>query len=156
LLPDGEGGAEVRGGTTWSVRLDGPGRPAKVRWHVVVARAAPQKAESLQPLAAAWRERGFAPHTFEIGSVFGVRGNVIDGRQLLLCVAPTDDETAARAQAKSLADQFHLETTLHPEVLERSRGTLVARDEQGAVVRNDSVLWFASDGAPIAVAPADR
>jgi SpoIID/LytB domain protein len=156
VLPDGEGGAEVRGGANWTVRLDGAGHPAKVRWHVVVARAAPQSAESLQPLAATWRERGFAPHTFEVGSVFGIRGNVIDGRQLLLCVAPSDDESAAKAQAKSLGEKFHFDATLHPEVLERSRGTLVARDEKGAVVRNDSVIWFASDGAPIGVTPADR
>src|SRR5207244_1517102 len=70
VLPDGEGGAEVTGGTTWKVRLSG-GAPAEVRWWVVVAsgRAAEAERARLQEQAAAWRKRGFAPRTFELGTV---------------------------------------------------------------------------------------
>src|ERR1700760_2667827 len=47
LLPDGEGGAEVRGGGSWTVRvLDG--KPGRVVYHVVVARFAPTDGDKLQ------------------------------------------------------------------------------------------------------------
>ncbi len=154
VLPDGDGGAELHAGARWTVRLDGAGQPAKVRWHVVVARAAPSQAEKLQAEAAAWRARGFSPRSFESGALFAVRGAVIDNRRLLLAAVARDDEAAAQAAAKEIAAKYHVETSLHPEVVERSRGTLVARDEHGNLVRNDSVIWFAAS-TPITVAPVD-
>src|SRR5262249_42745446 len=63
ILPDGEGGPEVRGGTAWTVRAENA-KPSKVRWHVVVAHARPGDA-SLQTELAKWRERGFTPRTVE-------------------------------------------------------------------------------------------
>jgi stage II sporulation protein D len=157
LLPDGEGGAELSAGNTWRVKLDGAGRPAKLRWHVVVARAPAADAEKLQQAAREWRDRGYKPRTIETGTVFGVRGEVIDGRQLLLAVAPHDDEAAARAEAHTLAEKFKISTSLHPEVAERPRGLLVARDERGTVIRNEGVLWLAPEkGGLLAVNPTDN
>jgi SpoIID/LytB domain protein len=142
LLPDGEGGARIEAGGAWRVALDGPSRPAQVRWHVVVASGGPSEAARLREQAAAWRERGFAPRTLEVGSLFGVKGEVVDARRLLVGIAPHDDEAAAREEAKRIAARFHVETSLQPEVADRPRGTLVARDERGTVVRNDGVIWF--------------
>jgi SpoIID/LytB domain protein len=140
LLPDGEGGAEVRGGATWTVRVDG-GAPAKIRWHVIVARVKPGDGK-LPQLMATWKERGFQPHTFEVGALFGVRGEVLDSRQLLVTVAPHDDEAGARAAAAELATKFHADTQVHAELVERPRGVVKATDERGVEVRNESILWF--------------
>ncbi|MSP63889.1 MAG: SpoIID/LytB domain-containing protein [Myxococcales bacterium] len=157
VLPDGEGGAEVAGGNLWKVRLEGVGEPVKVRWHVIVDRGTPAEPDTLRAAAATWRERGFVPHTFEIGTVFGIRGEVIDGRQIVLAVSPKSDETAARAEARTIAAKFAIETALHPEVIERSRGVVVARDERGVVVKNDGVIWFAPVAKGLlAVEPADK
>ena len=140
VLPDGEGGAEVKSGTTWTVHVAG-GRPSKIRWHLVVARLAPGD-EKLSSLLQTWRERSYQPRTFELGTVFGVKGEVLDSRRLLVTVAPHDDEARARADAKTLAEQFHVEVGVHPELVERPRGTVEATDDKGTTVRNDGILWF--------------
>jgi peptidoglycan hydrolase-like amidase len=141
LLPDGEGGAEVRGGASWTVRIvGGHGAPARVRWHVVVARLA--AGESPVEELARWRARGFQPRSFETGALFAVRGEVLDSRRVLVAVEPHDDEAAARAAASELAARFHVDAGVHPELVERPRGVVEAVDDRGAVVRNDSIVWF--------------
>jgi SpoIID/LytB domain protein len=144
LLPDGEGGPEVHGGATWTIHAENA-KPSKVRWHIVVAHARPGD-PSLQAEMQKWRERGFAPRTFEVGTVFGIRGEVLDSRKLLVAVDPHDDEAEARAAAKALKAKFSVDTGIHPELAERPRGTLIATDERGTQVRNDSILWFAPEG----------
>ena len=143
VLPDGEGGAELAAGSRWTVRLAGKSTPAVVRWYVVVASGSPGEAERLQKESAAWRERGYQPRTFESGTVFGLRGEVIDMRRLLVGVAPEDSAAQAREAARTLGARFHVETSLHPVIIERPHGILEARDERGTVVWNDGVVWFA-------------
>ena len=142
VIPDGEGGAEVRGGKSWTVRAVLT-RPAKIVWHIVVASGRADGAEALQAESARWRTRGFTPHTFETGTVFGLRGEIIDMRRLVVAVEPQDSIVKARARAANLAAEYHVETGLHSEVVERPHGILEARDERNTLVRNDSVLWFA-------------
>jgi SpoIID/LytB domain protein len=148
LLPDGEGGAEVRGGGRWTVRVV-DGKPGRVAYHVVVARFAPSASSKLQAELATWRGRGFVPRTFEVGALFAVKGQVIDSRAQLVAVAAADgerasaaDEPRASALAARLRQQYAVATTLHPELVERPRGVVEAVDERGSVVRNDSILWF--------------
>ena len=141
LQPDGDGGAELRSGSTWHVRVV-DGRPGKVRWHVVVGHVRPGD-EQLPSLLSTWRQRGFQPRTFEVGAVFGVKGEVLDSRKILVTVAPQDDEAAARSSAAALGQKWAVEAGVHPELAERPRGTVEAEDERGTVVRNDAILWFA-------------
>ncbi len=140
LFPDGEGGAEVRGGARWTVRVAG-GAPAKIRWHVIAARLKPGDA-MLSPIMQQWRDRGYKPRTFEIGALFGVHGEVLDSRQLLVTVAPHDREADARAEAAIIGKKFSVELSVHPELVERPRGTVEATDEHGLIVRNDAIVWF--------------
>jgi SpoIID/LytB domain protein len=141
LLPDGEGGAEVRGGASWTVRVV-DGKPGRVAYHVIVARFAPGDSDKLQAELARWRGRDLKPRTFEIGALFAVKGQVIDSRKQLVAVGPSGDEAAAQALAKRIERDFAVSTSLHPELAERPRGIVEATDEHGAVVRNDSILWF--------------
>jgi SpoIID/LytB domain protein len=145
VLPDGEGGASVAGGHRWTVRVDGA-KPGKVRWHVVVARLPPD-GDAVQASMKTWRERGFSPQRFEVGTVFAVRGAVFDSRRVLVTVAPHDDEAGARAAAAELSAKHKLDAGVHPELVERPRGTVIAVDERGTTVANDGILWFASDRA---------
>lgn len=136
VLPDGDGGPEVSGSTSWEVTLEG-GAPARVVYWVVVSR----QAEDGE--LATWKQRGYQPKTFETGTVFGVEGDVIDSRELLLGVAPEGDPAAAVRAAKALATKWGVETAVHPELAERPRGTVVARNaDRGVVVKNAGVLWF--------------
>lgn len=141
VLPDGEGGAEVRGGGSWTVRVQG-GKPAKLKWHVVVARLKPGD-EKLQDELRTWRERGEKPRTFETGALFAIKGEVLDSRRVLVAVSPRDDEAQARAAAQALAAKHGIDAGVHPELAERAAGAVEASDEKGVVVRNDGILWFA-------------
>ncbi len=128
LLPDGEGGPEVRGGARWTVRvLDG--KPGKIVTHNVVASFAPAETEKLQAELAKWRAKGVRTRTFETGALFAIKGQVLDSRRILVAAEGTTGGTA------------------HPELVERPRGTVEAVDERGTVVRNDSILWFEPGGS---------
>jgi SpoIID/LytB domain protein len=136
VLPDGDGGAEVRAGAEWTVTVEG-GKPAEVRWWTIVSRHAGD-AE-----AAEWKGRGYAPRTFETGIVFGVEGDVIDSRETYLGVAPAATEAAAGRAAAEIARKHHVDTFVHPELVKRPEGTIVARDPTGVTVRNAGALWLA-------------
>ena len=157
LLPDGEGGSEVRGGARWTVRISAA-RPATVRWHVVVGGGRPSESTRLKEEAAAWRARGLPSTILELGTIFGLRGEVIDMRRLLVVVSPRDSLQAARAESRAVAERFHADTSVQAQVVERPRGTIEARDERGTVVRSDSVMWFAPavEGGTLAIAEVPR
>ena len=141
VLPDGEGGAEIKGGAVWTVRVR-DGKPGKIAWHVVVARLLPSETEALQAELGRWRARKLSPRTFEIGALFAVKGEILDSRRVLVAVGDDEDQAAARRRADELHARFGVDTSLHPELVERPRGTVEAVDEHGTVVRNDSILWF--------------
>jgi SpoIID/LytB domain protein len=160
VLPDGEGGAAIVGGHRYTVRVRN-GRPAVVRWHVVVERHAPGGPELAEALER-WRSRGLTPKTFEVGALVGIRGEVLDTRRVLVAVAPQTSEAAARAEAKRLAEAHHLsgaaEPSVHPELVERPRGTVVATDENGVSVENEGIVWFSPgpSGGALEVEDVDR
>lgn len=138
VLPDGDGGPEVRSGATWTVTARDT-RPGRARYWTVVSR------QSDEASVVIWRTRSPEVKTFETGIVFGVENALIDSRALLLGVSPEDSEAAARRTAAALAKRWNVETTVHPELVSRPEGILVARAE-GATIENRGVLWFAPQG----------
>jgi len=155
LLPDGDGGSEVRGGGRWTVRADAA-RKGVIRWYVVVAAEHPSEVGTarLREQAKLWRERGLPPRNLELGGVLGLRGEVIDMRRVLLGVSPRDTLEEARRDAAAIAERHHVEPSLQAVLVERPRGVIEARDERGTVVRSEGVLWFAPgrDDGVLAVA----
>jgi len=139
VFPDGDGGAEVVAGTSWTITAE-KATPAKTRFWTIVSR----KAETADE--ATWKGRGYATHVFETGIVFGVEGDVIDSRARLLGVAPEASEAAAQRSAQALAQKWHVETSVEPELVARPMGILVAREAGGALVKNAGVIWFAPEG----------
>ncbi|MDB4968379.1 MAG: SpoIID/LytB domain protein [Myxococcales bacterium] len=135
VLPDGEGGPDVRGGATWTVRVTN-GKPGKLAYHVIAASFAPADGDKLQAELARWRARGKTPRNFEVGALFAVKGQVLDSRRILVAVASFDDEATARKEAAKLGG------SVHPELVERPLGAVEASDERGTIVRNDSIVWF--------------
>jgi stage II sporulation protein D len=136
VRPDGVGGAAVEAGKRWTIRAE-DARPAKIKDWVVVDRLGIDDAAGASASQKRWSERGFDPRTFEIGTVFGVDGEVIDTRETLVCV----DGNATKIAAK-----YGVETSIHRELVARPRGTIVA--ESGTTrIENPSVLWFAPKDA---------
>src|SRR5207302_2063234 len=108
VLPDGEGGPDVRGGATWTVRVV-DGKPGKLKYHVVASSFAPADSDKLQAELAKWRAKGKTPRSFEVGALFAVKGQVLDSRRMLVAVAAFDDEATAKREAQKLGG------TVHPE-----------------------------------------
>lgn len=140
VQPDGEGGSEISAGQEWTVTVE-DARPAVIREWTVVDSVPPGDHKAVAASMQRWRERGFQPHTFEVGTVFGVEGEVLDSRELLVVVAPVDAPLGGK-QARAIASKYALDTRVHRELVERPRGTIVARSS-GIEVRNPSVIWFA-------------
>jgi SpoIID/LytB domain protein len=159
VLPDGEGGPEVRAAGSWTVRVEG-GRPAKLRWSVVLEKLVGKKRSGVSEALEAWRSRGEKPRVIEIGSLFGVRGTVLDRRAALLLSEPLASEKAARELGEEIAKRWKVDAQAYEEIVELPRGTLVATSGTGATpveVRNNGVLWFASerDGTRLTVAQVE-
>jgi len=140
VRPDGESGAAIDAGNEWVLSVEDV-KPAELREWTVVAHLHPDADGAIERELASWKARGYTPKTFEVGTLFGVEGAVLDSRETLIAVAPSTPGRGA-TQAKIIARKFAVETSVHTEVVKLPRGTVVARS--GAVtIRNPSVIWFA-------------
>jgi len=151
-MPDGDGGAEVRAGTRWTVALQG-GAPAELRDWTVVERLAPDREQDLEAALARWKKRGHEARSFEVGSLFAVDGDVMDGRSVLVAIDPVAPAKSA-ARARAIASKYDIATEVHRELVRRPRGVVVARSGD-TEVRNPGVVWFAPAVADQAIEVAD-
>jgi SpoIID/LytB domain protein len=142
ILPLGEGGPELRSSGQWRVTLES-GRPARMRYWTVLDRVPIADKAGLASALARWRERGMDPQTFEVGNVFGIAGEVLDRRAVVVVTSPYPTAAEAEHEADALRKRLHTETSVHAELYERPQGTLVARGPGGAELRSASMIWFA-------------
>ncbi len=141
LLPDGDGGARIRGPEDWTISLEN-GRAAKVREWIVVAHFPADASLDAEVELAKWRKKGHKVQSFEVGTIFAVQGEVLDTRETLVAIDPVA-KGKGLAKSRVLKEQLGIDATIHTELIRRPSGTIVARS--GAVeVRNASVLWFAN------------
>lgn len=157
VRPDGAGGSAVEAPDgaafgRWTVRAEGT-KPALVQEWTVVETFSPDDARGVTAALARWKERGFEPRTFEIGTMFGVDGELIDTRDVRVCIEPVASGKGA-ARAAELAARFGIATSVHQELVRRPSGTIVA-ESGGVIVRNASVLWFGAKKTSETVTVAD-
>jgi stage II sporulation protein D len=153
LLPEGDGGAEVRADDGWQIRATGTS-PSKLRYWAVVWRGPVAQSQQADGELAAWKAKGENARRFEQGTLFGVGGEVIDRRDCVVGVGPFSSTEAAERALEGLAKKSSL---VHPgvftELVDRPHGQLEAIGEKsGCKVRNEGVLWFVSaDDSPLLV-----
>ena len=154
VRPDGAGGSAIEsdGGEAWTITVEGA-RPAVLQDWTVVETLAPDDATGVTAALARWKGRGFEPRTFEIGTVFGVDGEVIDTRELRIAVEPV---AAGKGGARSaeIARRFGVVTSVQQDMVRRPSGTIVARSGT-TTIRNPAVLWFQPRRAGETIAVAD-
>jgi SpoIID/LytB domain protein len=154
VRPDGSGGSAVEadGGEAWTVTVE-HATPAQLQeWTVVETLGADDAAGTAAALAR-WKQRGLEARAFELGTVFGVDGEVIDTREVRIAVDPVPAGKGA-ARAADLGRRFGLPTSVHQELVKRPSGTIVARSG-ATTIRNPSVLWFAPKATTETVTVAD-
>ncbi|MEZ4367717.1 MAG: hypothetical protein R2939_15785 [Kofleriaceae bacterium] len=141
VRPDGDGGSAVEadGGTTWVLRAEHT-TPAKIQEWTVVETTSPEDQPGIAAALERWTQRGFAPRAFEVGTIFGVGGEVIDTREVRIAIDPVP-APGGEARAQLHARRYALPTTVHAELVARPTGTIVATSGT-TVVRNPSVLWL--------------
>ncbi|MCA9521280.1 MAG: SpoIID/LytB domain-containing protein, partial [Myxococcales bacterium] len=129
--------------TIWSVRLEGA-KPAEVRYYVIVGKAAPSNFAFLRGVVETWRQRGQKTKVFEVGSIFALRGKVLDNRLNLIGLMPGFRrlEEALRA-ARVVAQKQQIDVSVHAELHRRSSGTLIVTNNQNTMkIRIRDVVWL--------------
>ncbi len=141
VRPDGIGGSAVEtdGGDSWVVTVE-DAKPAVIQEWTVVETLGPDDTAGIAAALARWKQRGFEPRSFEIGTVFGTGGEVIDSREVRIAIDPVPAGKGA-ARAAEHARRFGVATLVHEELVRRPSGTIVARSG-ATTIRNASVLWF--------------
>ncbi|HEY1816008.1 MAG TPA: SpoIID/LytB domain-containing protein [Kofleriaceae bacterium] len=140
VRPDGTGGSMVEtDGDGWTVTVENP-KPALLQEWTIVETLSPDDAAGITAALARWKDRGFDPHAFEVGTLFGTGGEVIDTRETRIAIDPVAPGKGS-ARAAELARRWGVKTSMHEELVRRPSGTIVARSGS-TTIRNPSVLWF--------------
>lgn len=141
VRPDGAGGSaiETEGGDAWTIAVES-GKPAVLWDWTVVETLAPDDTTGITAALARWKARGFEPRSFEIGTVFGTGGEVIDTRELRIAVDPVAAGKGT-ARAAEIARRFGVTTSVQQELVRRPSGTIVATSG-ATTIKNPQVLWF--------------
>ena len=147
LFPEGEGSSEVRGEEAWQVRASAT-VPAKLSHWAVVWRGKPGQGNEADAQIERWKDLGEKPRRFEQGTVFGVGGEVLDRREVLVGVGPFGKPEGAEHALEALARKATLANPgVFTELVDRPHGQLEAVGSRtGMSVRNEGVLWFVAGG----------
>lgn len=153
LLPEGDGGPEIRADDSWQIRASATSG-AKLRYWAVVWRGPVAKGQDADRQIASWSEKGEKARRFEQGTLFGVSGEVLDRREAIVGVGPYASPEETERALERLAVKSPL---VHPgtftELIDRPHGQMEAAGaKSGFKVRNEGVLWFVPVGdAPLHV-----
>jgi SpoIID/LytB domain protein len=145
VRPDGAGGSAIdgEGADVWTITAEAT-TPAMIQQWTVVETLGPDDAPGIAAALTRWKERGFEPRSFEIGTVFGTGGEVIDTREVRIAIDPQPAGKGA-ARAAELARRYGVKTAVHEELVRRPSGLIVAKSvakSGSTIIRNPSVLWF--------------
>ncbi len=141
VRPDGAGGSAVESdsGDAWTITVENA-KPAQIEEWTVVETLGPDDASGVSASLARWKQRGFEPRSFEIGTVFGTGGEVIDTREVRIAIDPVG-RGKGNARAAEVAKKFNIKTQVHEELVRRPAGTIVAKSGS-TTIKNPSVVWF--------------
>ncbi len=127
--------------------------PALVSYWCGVASLPFAERERLDRVVALWRSRGHAVQVFEVGSVFGIRGHVIDNRTYILGLRAFATEAEAERFGQILFDRWGTRTFAHAHLDRRPSGRIRLLDDAGQPLDElVDLVRIRSDGpAPVRV-----
>jgi SpoIID/LytB domain protein len=144
VMPRGDEGAEIRlpGQQTYRLEIS-EAEPGRYKHWVVVKELTMDQRERQSEIVETWSERGFEPKTFQVGGLFGIRGDVFDSRVSLVCVGGTTDRGDAYDLRDRLERQHGISARVHSDVTEMPRGLFTLTAEESDVrIRHRNVLWI--------------
>jgi SpoIID/LytB domain protein len=121
--------------------------PGQVQYWVGVLSIPFGQKQALQTAADTWRERGEKVQVFEAGSVFGIRGHVIDNRVYVLAIRPQETEEQATAEAARVFTETGCKTFVHAHLALRPSGKIKVPGDLAL----DLVTVKSKDDGPVTV-----
>ncbi len=109
--------------------------------------------QRLNTLRQQWTERAGQVQVFEVGSVFGIRGHVIDNRTYIIGVKAQSTQRAAQAVATKMFERYGTKTFVHPHLSRRPFGTIRidGADTEQVLLAHDLVEVRSLDEGPVSV-----
>ncbi len=108
--------------------------PGKVSYWCAVESLTFALKGKLQKKIELWKKRGFEVQVFEVGSVFGIQGHVIDNRTYILGIRTFDDKKQAGAFAQEIFTKYGSKTFVHAHLDTRPSGTIEVMDPAGKLI----------------------
>ena len=105
--------------------------PAVLAYWCAVENIPFARRDLLEAATARWRERGESVQVFEMGSVFGIQGHVIDNRSYILGIRAFPGEAEAEVFAQQVFARYGSRTFVHPQLVRRPAGTLHIEGPRG-------------------------
>jgi SpoIID/LytB domain protein len=143
ILPEGDGGAEIRVEDAFRI-VARDTSPSKLRFFSVVWRAPMARSEEVEGQLGKWKALGEKVQRFEQGTLFGVGGEVLDRREVLVAVGPhKTPEEAEKAMERLAAKSPLLHPGVYTDMVDRPHGILEGTGQKSGIrIHNEGVLWF--------------
>jgi SpoIID/LytB domain protein len=120
-------------GARWTVRI-AASEPAKTSFRIVLGEISFADKSGLEAERAVWKERGIAVGVRTIGTVYGIRGQVIDNRRYLIILDEAIEVGSVAKRQAEIDGEFGIHTRTVEDVERKPSGSLELLDNEGNVV----------------------
>ncbi|MBM4386322.1 MAG: hypothetical protein FJ088_01205, partial [Deltaproteobacteria bacterium] len=147
LMPEGETGTQViyPAGTRCKAKISS-GSPAVISYYPVCGKAASSDFERISALKKTVEDKGKKWRSFNLGSVFGFYGTVLDNRVTLIAFdLPSKERGAAEKAVEELKKVFDCDFSIYEDLTERPGGTIAVRCGGEPLVRAQDVIFVSSE-----------
>lgn len=117
------------------------GRPAKLRYWVVTETAPYLDVKGAEERRKKWAAKKYATRVFDVGTVVGVSGNVLDTREKKIAIGGYDSKKKAQTLAAKLFETDGLRAVLFEELVEKPRGTIVVKEGKKTLHRASGYVY---------------
>ena len=143
IFPDGASGSKIDGGQEFKLSAARTTQAKTKEWTIVETLDS-NKSEEIPARIQKWKKKGLKVKAFQVGTLFSVKGTVMDSRQTKIGVSPVA-KGKGEAQSRVIAKKYSISTEVYEELLKRPSGTIAAKNKHFGV-ENASVLWFKPKG----------
>ena len=140
------------GGAKWRFRVK-DAIEAKVSYWCGVESLPFTRKQALKAAVERWQARGEVVQLFEVGSVFGIRGHVIDNRTYILGIRAFATEDQAAQFAQEVFTRFGARSFVHKHLDRRPSGQIDLIDPSGKTIETviDLVKIHSAGAGPISI-----